>query len=110
MKQPVSSKQRHRIARQRGFTSTHEAGPLKPALPSKRRRYLRDYLNWLWPYRWGLVLLFALSFAAAILDMVWPLAIKRVMDLLPQPLAWEIKSHRLNVFGAAVLMFLVGKQ
>ena len=43
-------------------------------LAKKKRRYLKDYVNWLWPYRWALVVLFALSFGGAVLDMVWPLA------------------------------------
>ncbi len=110
MKQPVSSKQRHREARTHGFIGAHETAPSKRAPSTKKRRYLKDYVNWLWPYRWALVVLFALSFGGAVLDMVWPLGIKMVMDLLPQKLDWTTKSHRLNEFGVIVIVFLVAKQ
>src|SRR5581483_10041629 len=112
MQHPVSSKQRHRIAKQRWFASDHENTPVNAPKPQKRR-YLRDYINWLWPYRWSLLLLFSLSFAAAVLDMVWPYAIKKIMDLLTLPtekIGWDRKSHLLNVFGAAVVGFLIAKQ
>src|SRR5438477_4470485 len=112
MKQPVSSKQRHRAARRRWFASDHEKKVVDAHKPQKRR-YLRDYLNWLWPYRWALGMLFTLSFIAAMLDMVWPYAIKKIMDLLTLPsaqMAWEKKSHLLNLFGASVVVFLVAKQ
>ena len=112
MKQPVSSKQRHRLARKRWFASEHETQKTNSSKPAKRR-YLRDYINWLWPYRWSLAVLFLLSFVGAILDMVWPYAIKKIMDLLTLSngaMAWERKSHLLNVFGAAVVAFLIAKQ
>src|SRR5437763_7879497 len=109
MKQPVSSKQRHRAARQRWFASDHERKTIDAPKPQKRK-YLRNYINWLWPYRWALLVLFGLSFIAAILDMVWPYAIKKIMDLPNAQITWERKSHLLTVFGAAVVVVLIVKQ
>src|SRR3954469_10274555 len=112
MKQPVSSKQRHRAARARWFASDHDK-PIANARKPQKRRYLRDYLNWLWPYRWAVLVLFSLSFVAAIFDMVWPYAIKRIIDLVSLPkdqMAGQTKSHLLNVFGGVVVVFLVAKQ
>ena len=109
MKQPVSSKQRHRAARKRWFASDLERKTVAAPKPQKRR-YLRDYINWLWPYRLALLILFSLSFIAAVLDMVWPYAIKKIMDLLPMQLDAVLKTHRLNVFGLTVVAFLIAKQ
>jgi ATP-binding cassette, subfamily B, bacterial len=109
MKEPVSSKQRFRAFRQRGYSHPADARSKQQGTPAKRR-YLRDYINWLWPYRWALALLFALSFATALLDLIWPMAIKRVIDLLGEPIAWAMKSHRLNLYGASVVGLLLAKQ
>ena len=46
----------------------------------KRRKYFREYVRWLWPYRWALLVAFALALVSAVLDLVWPLAIKRIVD------------------------------
>jgi ATP-binding cassette subfamily B protein/subfamily B ATP-binding cassette protein MsbA len=74
------------------------------------RKYLREYVRWLWPYRWAIggVLLVALITAA--LDMVWPLAIKRIIDLLAGGGSPGAKLVKLNLLGAAVLALLVFKQ
>src|SRR5260221_2905889 len=45
-----------------------------------RRRYLREYRKWLWPYRWGLFTILLLALITTGLDMVWPLAIRVIMD------------------------------
>src|SRR5215831_8644846 len=39
----------------------------------KRREYLREYLAWLWPYRYAVVVLATLALAAAALEMAEPL-------------------------------------
>src|SRR5687767_12954480 len=56
--------------------------PDKPKRPDKqtRRKYLRQYVHWLWPYRWALLVVFLLALVSAGLDMVWPLAIKQIVD------------------------------
>ena len=48
---------------------------------AKRRQYLRQYVRWLWPYRFALGVVFLLALASAALDMVWPLAIKKIIDI-----------------------------
>ena len=76
---------------------------------SATRKYLRDYVRWLWPYRWaiGAVLLVALITAA--LDMVWPLAIKFVIDTLAGKGSAAAKLEKLHVLGLGVLGLLVVK-
>src|SRR3954468_10555498 len=90
MKQAVSSKQRERefLAKRKsdpdGKLSESGSDTDRPAKPkadkATRRKYLREYRKWLWPYRWGLFAVLGLALITTALDMVWPLAIKRIMD------------------------------
>src|SRR3954454_9060340 len=75
-----------------------------------RRKYLKDYARWLWPYRWALAAVFTLAVITAGLDMVWPLLIKLVIDLLPRGLDMSLKLHRLNMLGACIIAILLVKQ
>jgi ABC-type bacteriocin/lantibiotic exporter with double-glycine peptidase domain len=76
MQASKSSKQRERLVRSKTDAAKK---PDRPD-PSKRRTYLWAYLDWLWPYRFTLAGVFALALSAAVLDLVWPLAIKRIID------------------------------
>ena len=89
MKQPISSKQR--LARFRRERMTRDAkgdgaapkmdGQEKPRPDKpKRRHLLKQYVRWLWPFRWALLVLFLLALLGAMLDMVWPWAIKVIID------------------------------
>lgn len=108
------------------------------ARPDKalRRRHLHLYVRWLWPYRWSLAVLFGMALVSAILDMIWPLAIRGVINgvlaspapasksaapsgsfldhlpLLGQGAAGTAasKMHALNLFGAAIFALLILKQ
>ena len=124
MKEPVSSKQRELKFRREpkknlagkasaapgGLTSGN--GQAKPPGKKKeeRRKYLKDYVRWLWPYRWKLAFVFALAVVMVGLDMLWPLAIKRLIDLLPAPVPAADKFHRLNLYGGAIVVLLLLKQ
>jgi ATP-binding cassette subfamily B protein len=91
MKPASSSKQREReFQRSRAQNPRQDGAAADPANPqadskpradkATRRRYLREYRKWLWPYRWGLVTILAIALVTTALDMVWPLAIKLIMD------------------------------
>lgn len=115
MKQPNSSRQREaQFRRERRKAKFNAAAPpgsdgkplpdAKPATPDdkqKRRKYLREYVRWLWPHRWALLVVFVLALISASLDLVWPLAIKRIVDgvLLSDAIDNAEKLRRLNVFG-----------
>ena len=114
MSHPVASRQREREFR-RAFTTApaaaaggaqggtpSENGKPPRAEPAKRKKYLREYVRWLWPYRWRLAFVFALAVAAAGLDLIWPLAIKSVIDLLSSDVPREVKEARLNLLAGVV--------
>src|SRR2546428_1977858 len=82
----------------------------KPHDPSKRRQYLGDYRQWLWPYRWALGGLILLSFITAGLGLGLPLAIKRIMDVLPGPLAAAVEARALAIFWLVIITVLVAQQ
>ena len=72
--------------------------PEKPA----RRRYLRDYVNWLRPHTRPLVVLFGTAVIVAGLDMAHPLFMRYIIDqvLLTGPESTESRLWQLNVAGA----------
>ncbi|HEX4125266.1 MAG TPA: ABC transporter ATP-binding protein [Tepidisphaeraceae bacterium] len=118
-----------------GSATGRPGGSARDAIrPDKaaRRAYLRQYRQWLWPWRYGLFGLFCLAVAAATLDMVWPLAIRYVIDSVllakptppPAPAGVHLKflaalldqlhhlsrGAALNIFGIVILSVLVLKQ
>src|SRR3954468_24952422 len=110
MKPPVSSRQRELEFRRTGPKDptarpssngdSAQPGKKKPKSPS-RRKYLRQYVRWLWPYRWTLLGVFLLALITAALDLVWPLAIKQIMDgvLLNTRLTAFDQLKRLNLYA-----------
>jgi len=81
----------------------------KPAEPAprglfagKRREYLRDYMRWLWPHRFQLALVFALSLIVAGVDMIEPLFVRFIIDhvLLNNALDRAARLSHLHLVGA----------
>src|SRR4051812_25772762 len=70
---------------------------------SSQRRYLRDYARWLWPYRFAIGGVLVVALITAAMDMVWPLAIKFVIDTLAGAGDAAGKLDRLHVLGLGVL-------
>ncbi len=56
---------------------TPEPGGL---MRGKRRRYLRDYLRWLWPHRYAVGGVFLLALTTAGLEMIEPLFMRFIID------------------------------
>jgi ATP-binding cassette subfamily B protein len=137
MRQPVSSRQRALEFRRNPTAPRPSANgkppesEKKPKDKAKRRRYLWQYVRWLWPYRWSLGSLLTLALLAAALDMIWPLAIKSVIDRTLvanapatqstgrlQSIVRQVSSSHssgnrlaeLNVFGIAILLMIGAKQ
>jgi ATP-binding cassette, subfamily B, bacterial len=70
-----------------------------------RRKYLRNYLRWLWPHRWSIAAVFALALAGAGLQMIEPLFMRFIIDrvLLAEGLDGGARAALLNFGGAAFL-------
>jgi ATP-binding cassette subfamily B protein/subfamily B ATP-binding cassette protein MsbA len=73
---------------------------------------LREYVRWLRPYRWRLAGLLALAVVTAGLDLLWPLAIKYVIDTISAPAsdASADRVRQLNLLGLAIVLILLIKQ
>src|SRR3954468_18563144 len=124
MKQAVSSKQRERefLAKRKadpeGKLSETGSDTDRPAKPQSdkatRRRYLREYRKWLWPYRWSLLTILLIALATTALDMIWPLAIKRIMDgpladTTAAHAAQAERIHELLRIGGVIILVLIFK-
>jgi ATP-binding cassette subfamily B protein/subfamily B ATP-binding cassette protein MsbA len=83
--------------------------PKPPGPHPKRREYLREYVRWLWPHRYGVGLVFLLALAAGGLQMVEPLFMRFIIDrvLLDSTLARADRLFWLNAVGGAFLAVMV---
>jgi ATP-binding cassette subfamily B protein/subfamily B ATP-binding cassette protein MsbA len=80
------------------------------AKPSpKRREYIREYLRWLWPHRYGVGTLFVLAVAGAGLQMIEPLFMRYIVDrvLLSTGLDTAERFSRLNLAGALFFLLVI---
>jgi ATP-binding cassette, subfamily B, bacterial len=110
VKRPLSSKQRYEQMRLGKTPPTPGEGAASKKRKGFKSQYLRDYVRWLWPYRWPLAGVLVLALIAAAMDMVWPIAIKFVIDILAAAGSAAEKLSRLNRISIAVLGLLVVKQ
>jgi ATP-binding cassette subfamily B protein/subfamily B ATP-binding cassette protein MsbA len=74
-----------------------------------RKKYLRQYRDWLWPHRKVLIGLFMLASVAAVLEMVSPAAGGILIDrvLLAEQMSRAEKMLWLNGAGIGLLLLLV---
>jgi len=75
----------------------------------KRREYVRDYLRWLWPYRWAVGAVFLLALVGAGLQMIEPLFMRFIIDrvLLVTGLDAGARLSRLHLAGALFVVVIV---
>ncbi len=75
----------------------------------KRKGYLRDYMRWLRPQRYGIALVFFFALVAAGLTMVEPLFMRFIIDrvLLDTALESTVRLERLQWAGGAFLAVIV---
>src|SRR5262245_40656246 len=102
--------------RYKGFTQDYKHRRLDDSVPSgkdtkvpepsrpdraKRREYLRDYGNWLWPHRYAVALFFLLALVAAGLEMIEPLFMRFIIDrvLLNTSLDRDARLSHLHLAG-----------
>jgi ATP-binding cassette subfamily B protein/subfamily B ATP-binding cassette protein MsbA len=93
-------------AEKKPATDAAVSGPEKKG---KRRAYFREYIRWLWPYRFGVAFLFALALIRAGLEMIEPLFMRRIIDgvLLNQSLDAAGRLHRLHVTGGLFVGLII---
>src|SRR5688572_5966156 len=75
----------------------------------KRRQYLRDYMRWLWPHRYGVGILFIFALLAAGLEMIEPLFMRFIIDkvLLNTGLDAASRMSRLHLAGGIFLGVII---
>src|SRR5262249_55028899 len=97
----------------------HEKGGADAAAPrldgqrrAKRREYLREYLRWLWPHRYAVVLVFVLALGVAGLEIIEPLFMRFMVDqvLLNTELDSVSRFTRLHLAGAVFLAVIIGSR
>jgi hypothetical protein len=89
--------------------STEGAPKPKKLLPPKRKQYLREYLRWLWPHRFGIGLVFVLAILRAGMEMIEPLFMRFIVDkvLLNETFDRAARLEYLNLAGATFLTLIV---
>ncbi|CAN5465125.1 ABC transporter ATP-binding protein [soil metagenome] len=130
MKTPVSSKQRenefhrkpadsnNRDAQAAGLSGSNGQHDSKnPPRPDKaaRRKYLRQYINWLWPFKRRIATNFVLALFVVGLDSLWPLGLKMMIDLISgsrsdSKIDAMLPHLTLKQIGIAIIVLLVFKQ
>ncbi len=80
-----------------------------PPRPGVRRRYVREYLRWLWPHRYAFAAVFLLALVRAGFEMIEPLFMRFMVDkvLLNQALAAAERMSRLHLVGGTFLAVVI---
>lgn len=101
-------------ARDKKRSAIEPAAPGQPVEPkdkkkAKRREYMRDYLRWLWPYRYAIGFLGLLALVRAGFEMVEPLFMRYIVDrvLLNKTLDDATRFMRLNGAGVLFLTLII---
>jgi ATP-binding cassette subfamily B protein/subfamily B ATP-binding cassette protein MsbA len=78
-------------------------------LGGRRREYIREYLRWLWPHRFGVATLFVLALIGTGLQMIEPLFMRFIIDrvLLNTTLDTPARLTRLNLAGMTFLAVIL---
>lgn len=78
----------------------------------RRRRYLRHYIRWLMPQRWGIAAVLVTSIVIAGLEMTQPLFVRYIIDdiLIPEHRAADGAIWRLHVVGVIFLVVITVQQ
>jgi ATP-binding cassette subfamily B protein/subfamily B ATP-binding cassette protein MsbA len=78
-------------------------------LGGKRGEYVREYLRWLWPHRYGVGVVFGLGLVGAGLQMIEPLFMRFIIDsvLLNQALDVAQRLSRLHLAGGLFVAVVV---
>src|SRR5581483_2584180 len=81
--------------------------PDKKSRASKRRQYLREYLRWLWPQRYGVGAVFILALLAGGLEMAQPLFMRFIVDRVLLRAGLDVSSRLWRLEGAGAIFLAV---
>jgi ATP-binding cassette subfamily B protein len=83
--------------------------PAEKPEPQERRKYVREYVRWLWPHRYSVGLLFTLALLLAGLQMVEPLFMRFIVDrvLLVRGIDNATRFARLQYAGGLFLALVI---
>ena len=92
-----------------GTTPSGSSAPANAERKGRRREYLREYVRWLWPYRFAVGSVFLLAMIGASVQMIEPLFMRYIIDkvLLNKELDTPGRLFWLNVGGAAFLSVII---
>jgi ATP-binding cassette, subfamily B, bacterial len=113
MSQPRSSRQRYQSFvkdyQRRRLDDPVDGGEKASPKSGKTRRYLREYMRWLWPQRFAAGGLLLLALCGAGLSMVEPLFMRYIVDrvLLKAGLDGAARLSRLNLAGGLFVALIV---
>ena len=113
MTRPPRSSRQHYRAFVRDYAARRlddaGAGESQPLDRGKRRKYLREYLSWLRPYRYAAGALLGLALVTTALQMIEPLFLRFIVDrvLLNARLDTASRLARLHLAGGAFLVVIV---
>jgi ATP-binding cassette subfamily B protein/subfamily B ATP-binding cassette protein MsbA len=85
------------------------AEPSKVERRARRKKYVREYLGWLWPHRFAVAAFVLLALSRAGLEMVEPLFMRFIVDhvLLNKALDTAARLARLNLTGSLFLTLVI---
>jgi ATP-binding cassette subfamily B protein/subfamily B ATP-binding cassette protein MsbA len=91
-------------------SEARDSAAAKTARSARRRRYLREYFQWLKPHRPAVIAFIVLALVRAGLEMIEPLFMRFMVDkvLLNKALDTVERFTRLNLTGTAFLTLIVG--
>ena len=72
-----------------------------------RRRYLREYVRWLWPYRYGVGAVFLFALLAGGLEMVQPLFMRFIVDRVLLKPGLDLGGRLVRLQGAGFIFLAV---
>src|ERR1043165_9458517 len=89
--------------------STIGAPPKPKPDRAKRKQYVRQYLQWLWPHRFGVIAVFVLALVVGGMEMSEPLFMRYIIDrvLLNKALDTVARLNRLHVAGLTFLFVII---
>jgi ATP-binding cassette subfamily B protein len=105
----VDDYQSRRLDDQADAADDPSAQESKAKRRGNRKEYLREYVRWLWPYRWSVAAVFFLALVTAGLQMIEPLFMRYIIDriLLNDQLDGAGRLSRLNMTGALFLSVVI---